>query len=112
MLQTDTANPVRLVQVEPATLETLSTQVDAIAEDVRSVKSDVSQLKTALLGEGGVLQRTAAVEKAWHQTALATTGKYTAVVTLVGVVAEVLRAHYPAIADALQGVVKAFGLGA
>jgi len=111
MSQADTSPPVRLVQPGTSTLETLSAKVDAVAADVTSVKSDVSQLKTTLLGEGGVLQRTAAVEKAWHQTAPATVGKYTALITLAGVVAEVIRAHNPAIGDALQGVVKAFGVG-
>lgn len=90
------------MQPQPTTLASLSQQITDVATDVLDIKLDVRDLK----------QRTTAVEqKAWHQTAPATAGKYAAVVSLVGVLAEVLRSHYPAIGDALQSLVKAFGVG-
>lgn len=103
---------------EPATLDTVAGQIETmhrelyiVADDVRDLKTDVGELRTVVLGTGGVQQRVTAVEqRAWHLRAAETTGKYGVVVTLAGVVAEIIRSHNPAIGEAFHAVIKAVGL--
>lgn len=97
-----------IVSAPPATLDSLTADVDGLRTDVQTCLSEIRTLHAALLGDGGVLQRTAAIEKRqWPKMVIS----HATVIALAGALAEIVRAHYPSFGDALQQIVKALGAG-